>query len=124
MSKASPKTALQGLSPDGLHDRELILNIFSAKVEFNDFGLKLAKSPQTGTQRLKSKGAFKSQIKMLQNSSLDPWAAVVNLVFEFWAQQQFLNKKSRSQLKSPNTEVKPVVPSTEILPQNLHRHDE
>ncbi len=76
MSKASPETALQGLSPDGLH-------IFSAKIEFNDFGLKLAKSPQTGTQSIKIKSSVKSQAKDYKNSSLDPWAAVVNLVFGF-----------------------------------------
>jgi hypothetical protein len=32
LSNGSPKTALQGLSPDGLHGREPILHIFSAKV--------------------------------------------------------------------------------------------
>jgi hypothetical protein len=31
LSKVSPKTALQGLSPDGLHGREPILHIFFCK---------------------------------------------------------------------------------------------
>jgi hypothetical protein len=31
LSKGSPKTALQGLSPDGLHGREPILHIFFCK---------------------------------------------------------------------------------------------
>ncbi len=33
LSKVSPKTALQGLSPDGLHGRELNIHIFSAMTQ-------------------------------------------------------------------------------------------
>jgi hypothetical protein len=42
----------------------------------------MVKSPQTGTQRLKIKSSVKSQAKDYK-ILLDPWAAVVNLVYEF-----------------------------------------
>jgi hypothetical protein len=53
---------------------------------------------------------------MLQNSSQDPWAAVVNLVFEFLGSATVLKQeKAGLGFLNPDTEVKPVL-SLYILP--------
>ncbi len=60
----------------------LYFTSFSAKVKFNDYGLNLAKSLQTGTQAKKSNIALEITDKNVAKFQ-DPWVAVANLVFEF-----------------------------------------
>jgi hypothetical protein len=83
------------------------LYIFLQQREFNVFGSKLAKSPQTGTQAKESKMHFEITVKMLRISQ-DPWAAC-----KTWSSNEFfsaavLKQKKKASIKNPNTEAVPV----------------
>jgi hypothetical protein len=89
--------ALQGPSPDS-KTQGFNLYIFLQQREFNVFGSKLAKSPQTDTQAKESKINFKSQLKCCEFLSVHGQLAKLGLQMNS-SQQQFLNKGKRPQLK-------------------------
>ena len=69
------------------------LYIFLQQREFNVFGSKLAKSPQTGTQAKESKMHFEITVKMLRISQ-DPWAAC-----KTWSSNEFFSAAVLKQKK-------------------------
>ena len=108
VKKSHLKPPSRGLARTVYTAENFNLHIFFCNdVKFKSFWVKLANSPQTGTQTKESKLRFKSQLKMLRISQC-PWAACKLGLQMNSSQQQFLNKRKKASVKNPNTEADPV----------------
>jgi hypothetical protein len=76
--------------------------------------VKIGKKSSDWYPSIKNQKQFKITVKMLRIFSGSMGSGSKLGLHGFWVQQQFLNKKNTPQLKSPNTEVRPV-PSADIL---------
>ena len=106
--KSHLKPPSRGLARTVYTAENFNLHIFFCNdVKFKSFWVKMANSPQTGTQTKESKLRFKITVKCCEFLSVHGQLAKLGLQMNS-SQQQFLNKGKKASVKNPNTEADPV----------------